>query len=229
MQERRAQFGLFRRHRVTDAIPRFRRKPLFEALESRLLLSADVATPAIADAIAHGVQSVGQKIQDYVASDPLLNQALPIIVTAAGSGADTKTVAAKVSNLLSISVDINGNGNLDPGAETTLNGFDANHDGKVDFNEAFGGQLVDKIVSQLSAHSDNSTQFLNFLDNLDTTAGPFSLKVNAPTDTSNAHEVSFQAPIELDFTTSVPIDLGLGADALGLHFPSANLSVQAAL
>ena len=50
MQERRAQFGLFRRHRVIDAIPRFRRKPLFEALESRLLLSADIASPAVADA-----------------------------------------------------------------------------------------------------------------------------------------------------------------------------------
>ena len=45
MLRHRADFGLFRRHRLADAISKFRRKPLFEALESRLLLSADIASP----------------------------------------------------------------------------------------------------------------------------------------------------------------------------------------
>jgi hypothetical protein len=31
---------------------------------------------------------------------------------------------------------------------------------------------------------------------------------------------SFRAPIEIDFTSSVPLDLGTGADALGIHFPA---------
>ncbi len=49
-----------------------RRRPVFETLESRLLLSGDIASPGVADILAQGAQQVGDKLVSYVASDALL-------------------------------------------------------------------------------------------------------------------------------------------------------------
>ena len=87
MFRRQSDPQLFRRHRATDSASRFRRKPLFEALEQRLLLSADIV-PAVA---AQTLLDPAQSVQD--ASTPqapvVATQTIPLLVTSDSSATPT--------------------------------------------------------------------------------------------------------------------------------------------
>jgi len=84
MLRHRADFGLFRRHRLADAISKFRRKPLFEALESRLLLSADIASPLIAEAVT---EPASTQVQPTPEPQSVVIRYAPIVVTNDGTAA----------------------------------------------------------------------------------------------------------------------------------------------
>src|SRR5262245_56597198 len=53
-----------------------------ETLEPRLLLSADITTPGLAAALDAGLDAFGDRVQDFVDADVVLNTPLPIVVTA---------------------------------------------------------------------------------------------------------------------------------------------------
>src|SRR5689334_464970 len=78
MVRHRADFGLFRRHRLADAISKFRRKPLFEALEGRLLLSADIAPTVLAEGLNEPAPT---PVQESTPPDSIVIRYAPIVTT----------------------------------------------------------------------------------------------------------------------------------------------------
>ena len=83
----RPQARTFRRHRSTDPSSRFRRKPLFEALEPRLLLSADLGSAAVVEALAS--QANQQAQSDGLTPQTLITTSIPLLITPADGGAGT--------------------------------------------------------------------------------------------------------------------------------------------
>jgi hypothetical protein len=79
LARRAAAFSLFRRHRLVDAIPKFRRKPFFEALESRLLLSADIPTLVLAEALSSALTQPAQ-VDTQAASPSVLNSSIQLLI-----------------------------------------------------------------------------------------------------------------------------------------------------
>ena len=219
--------------KAPGVVPPFRRRPLFEALESRLLLSADFGQTALLATLQDGVDQIGAKIESFVADNPLLNQALPLLVRPDGTGPDANTVAAALKDLLYVPVDFDGTTGINLPAETALSLLDANTDGKVVFDEAFGGGIIDRITSKLtdyinSGAAETTSDFVTFLDGLDTTAGPFSIQFSNVSSTSDLNRIGFKFDLAISFGTTQPLDLGVGADTLGVSL-SADLGISASL
>ena len=210
--------------------PPFRRKLLFEALEPRVLLSADITSAGVADSLNSGLHQLQDKLGSFIQADTLLNTALPLITRVVGNPGDTHTVAAKITDLFNLASDVNGDGTISGAIEISLQALDKNADGTVDFGEALGGKFTDRIGTDFLGNISGKTpaQFISFLDNLDGTTGPLSLRVDNVTDQTNANQVGFEFDLNLSFSSTLPIDLGTKADSLGLNL-SANLGVQAAL
>ena len=74
MLGRRGDSRLFRRHRSSDPSARFKRKPIFEALEQRLLLSVtgafDGAASLLAAADVNVSQLTGSQTETHIAANP---------------------------------------------------------------------------------------------------------------------------------------------------------------
>ena len=87
MLGRRADSRLFRRHRTSDPGARFRRKPIFEALEGRLLLSADLALQLVADALTGSPSQVQQ--DSLTLFQVLASASIPLLIVLADGGAAT--------------------------------------------------------------------------------------------------------------------------------------------
>ena len=219
--------------KAPGVVPPFRRRPLFEALESRLLLSADFGQAALLATLQDGVDQIGAKIESFVADNPLLNQALPLLVRPDGTGPDANTIAAALKDLLYVPVDINGDDAIAGPNELLLQGLDANTSGKVEFDEAFGGGVIDRITQKLtdyinSAAAETTSDFVTFLDGLDTTAGPFSIQFSNVSNTSDVNRIGFKFDLAISFGTTQPLDLGTGADALSVSL-TADLDISASL
>ncbi len=211
-----------------------------ETLEPRVLLSADISAAAGA-AFGSGIESLGGRFSDFLASDTTLGERVPILLTVAkqpdGSLVDE---APTIRDLFSVPVDANGNGNIDFfGDEAALQALDTNNgglgDGKVDANEFAQHWFYEPVANWFGTHggSSDTGDFVSFLKagfpfGLDQTLNDlsglykveFSIldanKVNDTTQTPDA-ELTLTAGFELKVTSyATPIDLGLEADALKL-------------
>src|SRR5262245_13225429 len=98
------------------------RRMQLETLEQRLLLSADISTPGLAVALEHGLDAFGDRVQDFIDSEPLLNTPLPIVVTAGLVDDEPVRLAATIKDLLSVPV----------GEDADLQNLDDDVSGAVD-------------------------------------------------------------------------------------------------
>jgi Ca2+-binding RTX toxin-like protein len=215
----------------------------FEALEPRLLLSADFV-PEAADAIAVGFNQLESRVDSFIFDDAKLNDRIPMLLKA-GLDADGDPVfeAPTVLDMLSVPVDANGNGVINAGGgldfnpgdddESVLDGLDVNHDDVVDASEFLQAWFFNPIETYLhDVGAGDTTQdfadFLegNFLFNLDHTLNQLSnlylvefeivdAQVADLTEDPDA-EVVFSVGFQLTVSQSMPIDLGLEADGLKL-------------
>ncbi len=193
-----------------------------------LLLSSSLGTAGLADSLKAGLEGFAHRLQSFLDSDPVLNTPLPVIVVSEISGSDNLRSAATIKDLLSISVDRNGDGTTDPsGIEHDLQLLDSSGDGKVDLGELVIGGFINKLIdatdgiaNYASIHpTDTLADYFN-QSTLDRTIGPLEITLSA-TNTSGTHEISATLNLGLHFSQNLPVDLGFGGDKLGLNLDSS--------
>jgi len=160
---------------------------MMEMLEPRIMLSADLSTTYVADYLSDSLDQLYGDMNSFISSESNLDTPLPLINQVEGTSfEDAVKKAPTIRDLLSIDVDLNGDGNVagsgdlngdeaDDGAddairtaETTLDGWDTNADDKVDFLEFFKANFIDAIKSELASPSSTDPgDFATFLGNLD--------------------------------------------------------------
>ncbi|MBV1877477.1 MAG: LEPR-XLL domain-containing protein [Pseudomonadales bacterium] len=207
----------------------YKRKPLqaasrrvrLEAIEPRILLSADFGVGAAA-ATADGVDLLGEKVTDFLDSESLLEQRIPFLLK------DGENQAPSIDDLLGLSVDANGNAFIDANDEMILDGWDDNSDGFVSAAELVDNLLFQPMADILNSWSGETDAFIaEIVDDLDTTlmdlGGNYIVDFNVInaqtinlTDDIDS-EISLQVGFELTVSRTLPIDLGLEADDLKLH------------
>ena len=213
------------------------RRARFEALEPRILLSADL-TPETADALADGLNRLGNRVEDFLVSETLLDQRIPLLLSVKEND-DGIVVdeAPTISELYVVPVDANGDGDIDDfidpfdDDESILQDLDTagNADGSVDAGEFLQGWFFDPLEAFLNGHPATTTDVVDFLEggflfSLDQSLsiGPYTIefeivdaKVADLTEDPDA-EAAFSVGFVLSITQDLPIDLGLEADALKL-------------
>jgi Ca2+-binding RTX toxin-like protein len=224
----------------------WRRRMKFEALEPRLLLSADLA-PETSSALADGLSLLGARVDSFVSGDVAFDARVPLLLkleTDPVTGAAANE-APTVGDLLGVPVDANGDGHIGDNFllfgsdvdEKALQDLDQNHDQTVDAGEFLEGFFFDKVTQFLSSGAPANTQtvvdFLtdslfpyNLFDPLDQSlhnlAGAYTVDFEvvdahvADTTENPDAEATFSVGFQLTITHNVPIDLGLEADALKL-------------
>ena len=141
---------------------------LFEPLEPRLLLSADLVP--IAGQLADGLNALDDTITSFLDED-LFDSPLPLVVRAEDLGDGVKSVAPTIRDLFSFSVDLDGDGQVGTSGsqalqdlESKLQSFDkfdstgqAGGDGRVDFGELFRGLFIDPLTNGTDGFLDQVT------------------------------------------------------------------------
>jgi len=161
-----------------------------EALEPRLLLSADLLVAA--DALNEGFTALGDSLDDFFDA-ALLNTEIPILVQTIGE--DTQPPTLK--DLLSIDVDLDG-GDATSGIDSTLDNYDSDGDLRVSLAEFFDGAFTQQVSSALTSAASNA-DLITRLDAL---------------DSSFTTSLGEAADITLDFAIDnvAIVDSGLGGD-----------------
>ena len=217
------------------------RAPRFEAMEPRIMLSADFM-PEAAAAMADGFNQLGARMDQFLTGDDTLAQRVPLLLKVTIDEVNDTLVseAPTVADLLTVPVDANGDGEinglpfLNPADddELELATLDDDDDGFVDAGEFLDGWFFDRVRDFLNDEindGDSTTEFENFLnfgelfDPLEQTLsllGPYTVEfktfnVSDTTENPDA-EVTFNVGIELTVSNTMPIDLGLEADGLKL-------------
>ncbi|HEX4999611.1 MAG TPA: calcium-binding protein, partial [Terriglobia bacterium] len=232
-----------RKARIDRALAAGRRAFDVELMEPRILLSGDF-TPEAAVAIADGLDQVAYQVTTFINTDGYVGDRVPILLQAEkDSNNHLVYEAPTIKDLLSATVDANGDGHWDnillDGDETVLDDLDTMHgnsDGTVDTGEFLRGFLFDPIHEYLNEveAGDSTALFEYFLNGtfpffgLDVTLNDFSgsdiSEINFHIDSANVAdttenpdaEITFRLGFELSITRNMPIDLGLEADALHL-------------
>ena len=224
----------FRQHNTkARTAPPFRKKPLFEPLEPRLLLSADVSAAALH--LADGIQDLGTQVREFIDTNALLNTPLPVVVrpdTFLDDGElQTRTVAASLRDLLTVSVQQDDDPALSA-FESALNDLDSDADGSVELDEWLGFALLDKIEGKLrtagtTSAADFANEVANFVDGLDAglSATGFSLSIDAD-GTASGEQIVFQVSFDLTFSKGLPLDLGVKMEEFGISFPDLTLQID---
>ncbi|UCF30054.1 MAG: LEPR-XLL domain-containing protein, partial [bacterium] len=231
-----------------------RRKILFEPLEPRILLSADLLTEGVAGAMSDGIDQFGAVVNEFMLTDTLLNTQLPLVVLSGGDNLlNDFRQAPTIRDLLSVDADINRDGVIGHNentpdkiadAELELIQFDRDNPGDegygiVDFMEIFDGQFIQKVSDGVAGKNDG--QFILYLDNLDQVqkgltpqestdfaARFFNLQVDSVSRISPTDsQVVFQLDFTLTFTNELALDLGFTAEDMGILFPETTLMVDA--
>ena len=199
-----------------------------EPLEPRLLLSADLMTDGVADAMRGALDELADRIDSFVGNEPLFKTPIPTIVRELVNDDGTaNTFAPTLRDLFSVSVEQND----DPGDTTAVEmelqqlDSDGNNDDRVDIVEFFRGKVVDPIKTFLDGAPTNA-ELVDFLttgvgaSDLAGAIGPLELTVTSVTDSSTASQVSFDLGLSLGFEEGLSFDLGLGADDFNIIFPA---------
>jgi hypothetical protein len=217
----------------------------FESLEPRILLSGDLSTIGVSEAIYEGIGKFGVVVNDFILQEPLLDVQLPIVVSSSGDNLlNYETIAPTIEELLRVNADADGDGSGESGLYDP--DLDRNNDLVLDFSDLFLTKFIDEIRGYLNDPQDldvdgdiDSDDFLAFLiDPARNEAGSFSseeyadrswsLNVDAAQNISSDHEVAFQLDLTLVFTNEMALDLGYQAEDLGI-VPEATLDVEAAV
>ncbi len=217
----------------------------FESLEPRILLSGDLSTIGVSEAIYEGIGKFGVVVNDFILQEPLLDVQLPIVVSSSGDNLlNYETIAPTIEELLRVNADADGDGSGESGLYDP--DLDRNNDLVLDFSDLFLSKFIDEMRGYLDDPQDldvdgdiDSDDFLAFLiDPARNEAGSFSseeyadrswsLNVDAAQNISSDHEVAFQLDLTLVFTNEMALDLGYQAEDLGI-VPEATLDVEAAV
>jgi Ca2+-binding RTX toxin-like protein len=199
------------------------RRPHFEALEPRVLLSADLL-PATASFLSDGLDQFGTRLEGFldsggVAEDGslLLDTHLPFILQVQTVGDEAEQVAPTIGDLFSVQVDRNG---LEPGGnDPTLEALDTQHgndDGIVDAGEFIQGWFFDPVESLLDSVSVSSSDYL---------ASYLELQLEGA---SYDHTLDLGYGTVITFTMGDITDLSTGLDDLATgtieHTPAGNVA-----
>jgi len=218
------------------------RRTHFEVLEPRILLSADFVAGA-AGALADGLDLFDNHLDTFLGDEALLGERIPMLLTA-GIDGDGNPVyeAPTIDCLFTVPVDADGNGyvngpnpfNTGDDDEAVLDDLDTSNDGQVDVNEFLEAWFFKPVSDWLRANPGASTEtFTDFLKGdllftpdldhyLDHLSNVYLVnfeiidaQVANFTQDPDA-QISFSVGFELSITQTLPIDLGLEADALKL-------------
>jgi Ca2+-binding RTX toxin-like protein len=215
-----------------EAAAKKRRKVLFEPLEPRLLLSADISTAGVAAVMDSGLGELKDDLNSFFAGESLLNTLVPLIVQqikdVGPDGIDSDDIAPSISDLLDISLDLDQDGDVDAdditlgttklGVNiTSLNAKDSDGDTYLELmDDILQPMLFDQISTILSGPLANDAAFVSALGGLDqsVTLGSlgFSFTVDGVSGTSNANQVSFELDLGITISQSLAFDLGTDAD-----------------
>jgi len=215
-----------------------RRRMRFEAMEPRILLSADFI-PEAAGAMAHGLGHVDDHLNAVLTGDAFAQRVPLLMKVSTDSQGRAVNEAPTVGDLLTVAVDANGDGHVNglffsssDDDETVLDDLDANHDGLVDAGEFLGGWFFEPASTFLNSvgSSTSTAAFENFLNGnfpyfgldhtLNQLGGEYTVDfkiVDAHDTTENPDaEETFSVSFELTVSHAMPIDLGLEGDAIKL-------------
>ncbi len=215
------------------------RKTIFEPLEPRLLLSADLQPFAgiMADAIGE-LQTDFDNLFTVLSTD--LDTPLPLINQVEGTIEDAWKVAPSINDLLAMTVDYTYDGAISSGNEATINLLDGDHDGKVEITE-YLQDFVDGIADELDSIAGGGTYDPSTFDDWLSANLDFSLSTGGLTSSdvgyeevdidvtatySNTNQNAYDLHFDLTATKVLPIDLGRAADDYGLSFPQG-ITVEA--
>lgn len=185
------------RKKEEGKVPRKKPKAFLEALEPRLLLSADDIVGGLAANLAGGLNEVGNEIRDLIRDDLLFDKYVPGIVVTRTLGDNVYQVSPTLEEAMSINVDVyspskpaGGGGDLQARFnyiedlesavfmseaekdELALRTMDLNSDGKVAWDEAFNVMVVGQLQDYLS-----DTTIINQDGDTDTDASDLAIQV----------------------------------------------------
>ena len=205
--------------RRSEASGKRQRKVFFEPLEPRILLSADLNTPGVADALYAGLDQFGDRLQALLEAetidgvDSLLDTRMLIILQTENEGETTeRSFSPTIGQLGSVPFDVD------------LGLKDLDGDTMVNLGEMVQSLLFDKVEDFLANPTGSLADFM--ANNLDISIflGPdtqirfqvLSVTDNADNTAGNEAELSFDAEFLLTVSDDLLIDLGPEVDDLGL-------------
>ncbi|PLX90264.1 MAG: hypothetical protein C0619_09940, partial [Desulfuromonas sp.] len=219
---------------LSSKTSRHHRKTIFEPLEPRLLLSADLQPFAgiMADAIDQ-LDTDLDNFFDSVSLDYDLNTPLPLLNQVEGTIDDAYKKAPSINDLLSMTVNYNYDHDLADGNEATIGQLDDDLDGKVEITEylqQFIDDISDELDSIAAGGTYNPANFATWLSsNLDfsistqgltsSDVGYEAVDIDVTASYSNTNQNAYDLHFDLTATKVLPIDLGRAADDYGLSFP----------
>jgi hypothetical protein len=215
---------------------------MFEPMEPRILLSGDLSTFGVSDALYEGMGKFGAVVNDFVLQEPLLDVQLPVVVQSGGDNLlNDFIIAPTIEDLLRVEADADGDGSGEAGLYDTALDIDGNSldtDGNLilDFSELFLGKFIGDLRDYLVAPQDLdgdgkalSSDLLIYLDDqardineVDTryisqnyADRSYDLQVDAAQDLSADNAVAWQLDFTLLFTNEMALDLGYQAGGGG--------------
>lgn len=221
------------------------RKAMMEPLEPRVLLSADF-DPNAATVLAEGLDQLGDRTDQFLSSENLLNQHIPLLLQVTeDSGGLVVERAPSINDLFTVPVDVNGDGYVDrtwnsyDDGESTLHGLDTSGDDIVDLGEFLEGWFYKPIEDYLNSVLDGyktlefeqfvlggvpflqpglnqSLDFSDLNDNISFQNIDFTIDSFTDSTENPDAEYTFEIGYSLNITQFLPLDLGLEADALKL-------------
>ncbi len=234
-----------------------RRSPQFEALEPRLLLSADLSQLA-AGALAGGLDQFGSRLQEVLRSDAIYDARIPLIAQIDYEGDSAKNVAPSFATLFSVPVDPDGDGPIAP--DPSLQALDTDASGTpgygiVDTSEFLDGWFFGPVVGMLQDIEDNpdgtaskTTAYLSYqlMDleqfNQDVTVGGYHITFEvldvtdlsvgldnpATGDVERVPAGEIAYQLDFEFKVEQTLALDLGTDADALKLlPFRNANLEA--
>src|SRR5688572_17048173 len=157
--------------RREKAVPISRPAFRLEALEPRILLSADFM-PEAAAAMADGFNQLNTRMDQFLTGDAAFAERVPLLLKVTVDENDTLvSEAPTVGDLLTVPVDANGDGAVDglpffdpsDDDESTLATLDDDNDGFVDSGELLDGWFFDRVRDRLDTADDTRAEFVSFL------------------------------------------------------------------
>jgi Ca2+-binding RTX toxin-like protein len=211
----------------------FKPPQLVEALEPRLLLSADTGISGITSGFNEGLDALGDSLQEYIETDTLFDTYVPGVLELDPD--QEALVSRTIEELLRMEVD--GDSDLQTLANRINNQFGS--ETYVTFEDYFVATFVDRIEDFMTAYdplandplelvSDDTQfriEFSTFLNgalidaDVSGTESIFDLDVSSSGSSLTVDEATWELDFNLTINRDMVLDLGAQADDLEIFFP----------